>query len=129
MVTNFDVVRGFNCGMNKPIIKTQHLFYEDNILYSYGGHFPLCIKLLNGYVVNSNSYSQTTAQHKGILIREITDEDSFKEFEKVKKDYPNIVLMDTNQIKHLIDDIKLEEKKIETIEDLKNFMMLGELEE
>ena len=127
MTTNFDVVNEFING-NDEKIKAEHLFFEGKILYSYSYHFPMCIKLLNGYVVNSNSYSQTTAQHKGILIRAITNEGNFTEFNKVKKDYPNIVLMTTNQLKKLIDDDKWNNKKIETIEDLKNSMMLVELE-
>ena len=127
MTTNFDVVNEFING-NDEKVKAGHLFFEGKILYSYGGHFPLCIKLSNGYIVNSNGYSNTTAKHKGILIRAITNEGNFTEFNKVKKDYPNIILMTTNQLKKLIDDDKWNNKKIETIEDLKNEMMLGELE-
>ena len=131
MVKNFDVVDEF-VNVIKPLkttTKTRHLFYEENILYSYGIHFPLCIKLLDGYIVNSNGYSNTTARHKGLLIRAITNEGNFTELNKNKKDYPNIVLMTTDEIKRLIDDIKWENRrKVETIKELKNIMMLGELE-
>ncbi len=123
MTTNFDVVREFNIGSDERI-KASNLFFEGNILYSYGYHFPLCIKLLDGYIVNSNGYSMTTSTHKGILIREITNEGNFKEFEKNKKDYPNIILMTTSQIKSLNENLK----DIKTIKELKNCMILGELE-
>lgn len=130
MVKNFDVVEEFINVIKPPktTTKTRHLFYEDNILYSYGYHFILCVKLKDGYIVNSDGYSMTTSTHKGILIRAITDFFNFKEFEKNKKDYPNIVLMTTNQIKNLIEILKWKKEEIKTIGDLKNSMMLGELE-
>lgn len=122
---NEDVVKEFINSHNE--VKTKHLFIERNVLYSYGYHFPLCIKLIDGFIINLDGYSNTTANHKGILIRKVTDKDSFKEFEKDKQNHPNIVLMDTNQIKEFVN--KIRELNINTIEDLNNFLMLNELKE
>jgi hypothetical protein len=61
----------------KPQGKSGNVFYEGPILYSYGHHFPLAV--LTGkktgpvereiVLVNSRSYSQTTAKHKGQAVR------------------------------------------------------------
>ncbi|GAG41002.1 unnamed protein product, partial [marine sediment metagenome] len=56
------------------ISKTENLFSEkgDNgqlILYSYGYHFPLCIKLGEKFLINSDGYSQTTTRHKSLMLR------------------------------------------------------------
>jgi len=55
--------------------KSGNVFYEGPILYSYGHHFPLAV--LTGaktegrevVLVNSRSYSMTTAKHKGQAAR------------------------------------------------------------
>jgi len=121
MVKNENVVYEFINGNNDKI-KTKHLFFENNILYSYGYHYPLCIKLLNGYVVNLNGYSNTTARHKSILCYALNNT-NFKVLEKNKPN--NIVLLDTEQMKKLIEQIK--ELNINSIEDLKNFLIINNL--
>jgi len=55
--------------------KSGNVFYEGPILYSYGHHFPLAVltgKQHNGQedvLVNSRSYSMTTAHHKSQAVR------------------------------------------------------------
>ena len=60
----------------KPQGKSGNVFYEGPILYSYGHHFPLAV--LTGkttsdgkevVLVNSRSYSMTTAKHKSLAAR------------------------------------------------------------
>jgi hypothetical protein len=62
--------------------KTKHLFIEPStfnpnnqsvlIIYSYGYHYPLGIKLIdNTFIVNNSRYSNTTARHKSLLVNAI----------------------------------------------------------
>lgn len=107
--------------------KTKNLFIEGSVLYSYGYHFPLCIRLQNGFIVNADGYSKTTGNHKGYLIREMTQENSFKDFQKAKQkgQYENILLMNTEQLKTLINEfVEFGDK---TAQDIKNFQVLKNL--
>ena len=74
--------------------KTEHLFIEGRVIYSYGYHFPIALKLNNNiFIFNSDRYSNSTAKHKGYCKRAIG---SFK-----------IIEMNTARIKDLISqDIK-----------------------
>jgi hypothetical protein len=42
-----------------------HIFYDGDILYSYGTHFPLLIRHKWGYLLNADKYSSTTSKHQG----------------------------------------------------------------
>lgn len=45
------------------------------MLYDYGYHFPIAIKLNDDYVIlNIQKYSQTTSRHQTILINNIQDD-------------------------------------------------------
>jgi len=117
---NEDVVFNFVNGYEN--IRTENLFFEDDILYSYGYHFPLCIRLIGGWVINLNGYSNTTARHKGLLCYALNNT-NFKELENNK---PNdIILLNTEQLKNLIPRIK--ELNIKSIEDLKNWLIINNL--
>ena len=120
MTKNEDVVYNFVNDLSN--IKTPNLFFEDNVLYSYGYHFPLCIKLINGYVINLNGYSMTTARHKGLLCYAINST-NFKELEKNKPN--NIILLNTEEMENLTRQIK--ELNIKSIEDLKNYLIINSL--
>jgi hypothetical protein len=93
--------------------KTKSLFFDDSILYSYGYHYPLCVKLAdNKYIINNSGYSMTTSTHTNHLIRAIAGRTAnLKEVEKTKQNYPNIILMNTEQIKRFIDYCKYTLKK------------------
>ena len=42
----------------------HNVFYEGDILYSYGYHYPLAIRVsVNKYLVNCSGYSNSTARH------------------------------------------------------------------
>ena len=92
--------------INGNISKTQNLFIEKDksevlVLYSYGYHFPLSIKLLDGvFLINKDGYSNTTSQHKGSLCRDLGF-NSFKDLEKSHNEH--IVLMDTDELKRVLD--------------------------
>ena len=46
----------------------SHMFFEGNIIYSYGYHFPMAIKW-NGYVLyNEERYSVSTSKHQGYVL-------------------------------------------------------------
>lgn len=73
MAKNIDVAECFANGNDDK--KTNNLFIEDNVLYSYGYHYPLAIRLTddNGFkfIVNKDRYSQTTSCHRGLILRAI----------------------------------------------------------
>ena len=67
---NQDVADAFNYGNSSIASKT--LFIEGNVVYSYGHHFPIAIKLEDGkFLFNSDGYSHTTAVHKGRVMSAI----------------------------------------------------------
>lgn len=101
---NKQVTQNFINGLTS---KTKHLFVESNtngvlILYSYGYHFPLCIKLLDDTIlINKEGYSQSTARHKGLVSRDL----GFSNFEDLEKNKTNdILLFTTEQLKQILRD-------------------------
>lgn len=49
--------------------QASNMFIEDDVLYSYGRHFPLVIRLKGGgYLVNGDRYSVTTSQHQSMCF-------------------------------------------------------------
>jgi hypothetical protein len=115
---NEKVTEEFSHFDNSDNIKTKHLFIEDNIIYSYGYHHPLCIKIHNEtrtgfiYFLNTNGYSVTTSKHLGKLCRSLTNEKcNLKELTTEKKRnplaYKHIILInDTEKLKAIIDFCK-----------------------
>ena len=90
--------------------KTKNLFCEKSggklALYSYGYHFPLCVILKDGTkIFNSLNYSTSTNSHKGILAR-VCGFDNFKDMVK----NGNIELMDTNELKAIIENTEINSK-------------------
>ena len=49
----------------------SHFFIKGNTIYSYGFHFPIAVKLKDGFLFNCDRYSITTAKHKGLVKRAI----------------------------------------------------------
>ena len=113
---NSEVCEGFAI---RQKAKTKHLFSEKEfsnnnfVLYSYGYHFPLSVLLEDGvFLINKNSYSQTTERHKRHLSRVLGFE-NFKDLEKNHKE--NIILFSTNELKEIIDrGIKTKNELTET---------------
>ena len=58
-----------------------------NVVFSYGSHFPISIKFIDGFLFNKNGYSSTTARQKNLILsyikHELSDED-FKTTEELK---------------------------------------------
>jgi hypothetical protein len=50
--------------------KTANMFIEGRVIYSYGYHFPIALRL-NGNVAlfNLDGYSNTTSRHKSLVAR------------------------------------------------------------
>ena len=52
-------------GKERDHYKTgSNIYFEGNILYSYGTHFPLAVKCKNGYILNGDTYSRETGKHQ-----------------------------------------------------------------
>jgi hypothetical protein len=88
--------------------KTENLFSEENngklVLFSYGYHFPLCIKLKDKTLLfNCEGYSQTTKRHKGDLCREL----GFLSFRDMVEKNKNLILLDTEELKQVIRNDKI----------------------
>jgi hypothetical protein len=100
MVKNDEVCLDFVNGFEN---KGSNLFSEVDdygrlALFSYGQHFPLCVKLLDGFLVNINSYSMTTSQHQGHLARAL----GFSNLKELKLNpKSNIVLMNTEKLQNI----------------------------
>jgi len=72
-----------------------------SILYSYGEHFPLSIKLIDSTIlINSDNYSNTTATQRGDLSRALGF-DSFKDL--ISNKHNNIKISDTKELKELVE--------------------------
>lgn len=64
---NYDVAHRFATGIGTRCTGS-HMFFEKNIIYSYGYHFPMAIKW-NGYVLyNDKRYSISTCKHQGYVL-------------------------------------------------------------
>jgi len=132
MVKNINVMYDFRSEDKEKKIKTKNLFIENNILYSYGYHYPLCFKVKNPYgftyFINSDNYSKTTNKHKGHLIRCITRLKNFGELLRAKKrgEYEHIILLSTDNLILMIEQIK--EKNINLSDVTINDIVLIELE-
>jgi uncharacterized protein YfeS len=67
-----------------------------NVIYSYGTHFPIAMKLKDGYYLfNGSKYSPTTSRHKSIVLKEIKEDVS---------DEKMIIFMPTNKFKEVINE-------------------------
>lgn len=56
----------------EPAGKTKTMFFEDNVIYSYGYHFPIARHLDNGDILfTTQDYSVTTSQHKSKVLQSI----------------------------------------------------------
>jgi len=111
---NSDVVEHFLAFGTNEKIHSKSVFFEKDVLFSYGYHFPLCIRLKNGFLVNSDGYSNTTARHKGLVKRGLRTED-FK-------------LLNTAELKTLINENENGENfKFLTYDDIIKKRVLKEL--
>ena len=68
----------------------QNLFYEDNVLFSYGYHFPLCLHLNNGFILNKSKYSVTTSKIQ-TYTRRILEKKGFAYIELTTQEIKDIL--------------------------------------
>jgi len=66
-----DVVKNWKIGKDS---EGSSMFSEGRVIYSYGRHFPIAIKLDDGhYLFNKDKYSKTTSQHQTLVRRAIPE--------------------------------------------------------
>lgn len=52
--------------------RSGNVFFENDVIYSYGYHFPMAVRLPNGlFVCNGDKYSVTTSSHQSQLFQTI----------------------------------------------------------
>jgi len=49
-----------------------HLFIEGRAIYSYGYHFPIALRLIDGWVFNTDKYSVTTSRHQSLVKTQLS---------------------------------------------------------
>lgn len=65
--SNSEVAHRFAHGIGSRCTGS-HMFFEGNVIYSYGYHFPMAIKW-NGYVLyNDEKYSISTCKHQSYVL-------------------------------------------------------------
>lgn len=70
MVSQNDVADNyFNAVDRDHYNKGSNMYFEGDTLYSYGRHFILAIRVKNGYLLNGDKYSNTTANHQSLTRR------------------------------------------------------------
>jgi len=114
MTTNEEVVKEFTMYGTNELKRAGHLYFNYDVLYSYGIHFPLLVRLKEGWILNKDKYSVTTSKHRSICKRHI-------------KDY---IEMTTQEIKNLLFKLLTENHKLRlvTLEDINKLRICWELE-
>ena len=69
----------------------QNLFYEYNVLYSYGYHYPLCLNLNGDFIINSDKYGSATSKQKFYVVQVLNELNK------------NFILLNTKDIKLLLE--------------------------
>ena len=81
MAKNKDIAKLFAEGATSGNVK--NLYIEGNVIFSYGNHFPVAIRLTTDssgfkFIINSDKYSPTTSRHLSHVIRAIGDDNIIK---------------------------------------------------
>lgn len=63
--SNIELTKAFN-EQRQHFAKANSIYFEGNILYSYGKHYPLAIIQDSYVLINDTGYSPTTGKHIGI---------------------------------------------------------------
>jgi len=83
--------------------RTANLIIEENVIYSYGEHFPIAIRLWDGldfkFIFTTDGYSNTTAKHKNLVLNAIGEKRILKKttISNIKK-YINLNCTDIKDI-------------------------------
>lgn len=107
MLSNKEVAERFAEGYSEG--NSGNMFIEGNILYSYGHHFPLAVRLGRVAILNIEPYSHTTAIHRsharsallgqGFQIYEVGDTEEVK---KISETLKGKWIKDVNELKKKI---------------------------
>jgi len=115
MVKNQDVIKEFiDFGTD---VKVNSVFSDKGVLYSYGYHFPMLVRLNDGYIYNKDKYSPTTSKHQSIVR-------SYLEQKKI-----SYIEMNTRQIKELLLNPNITDIRFITIEELNKLRILEGLQD
>lgn len=128
MSRNNEVLEEFaNYGTNEKV-KARNLYFEADVLFSFGKHFPLCIRLRDGFIINSDGYSMTTTTHKNQILYKISGLNNLKELIKSKKEnkHKDIIISDAKDMKNLLDEH--EDMRFLTMDELNKLKILRKLE-
>lgn len=63
--SNTELTKAFN-EQRQHFAKANSIYFEGNVLYSYGKHYPLAIIQDSYVLINDTGYSVTTGKHIGI---------------------------------------------------------------
>jgi hypothetical protein len=74
--THEEVIKAFVNGEDAPY-EGHNVFFEENILYSYGAHFALAVRLPKRIIINGDKTSASTSKHQSILQRYTSSRDNF----------------------------------------------------
>lgn len=73
MVSHYDLAKSFASGATSG--KGSRMFIEGNIIYSYGTHFPIAMRLpFNRFLFNTDKYSSSTSKHQSYVMSAINGE-------------------------------------------------------
>jgi len=97
-LTNSEVIKRFIGGENG---KSGHMFISGDVLYSYGYHFPLLVRMRNWgkdkFLLNADKYSVTTSSHQSSCFEYATVQIPFSALQRAFR----------AGISRLVDDILL----------------------
>ena len=104
-MNNKDVFKAFISGDENGNNPNKSLFIEHDVLYSYGYHFPLCLRLEDGtFIFNKSKYSVTTSKQQSQLkslifsnIHEVTTTE-LKEILNIRPNVTKISQIVTNKL-------------------------------
>lgn len=69
-----DLVNGYYEEKSKDG-KAGNMYFEGDVLYSYGEHFPLAVRTAyDQYIINGDKYSSSTTNHQGIVFSAIPND-------------------------------------------------------
>lgn len=89
--SHYELANAFASGEDKA--QGSRMFIDGNVIYSYGYHFPICIRLDDGsFVFNKDGYSMSTSRHKNFVKRACDIEGAFTK----------VIFMTTEQMKEII---------------------------
>ena len=106
VLKNHSEVAHFWANKVQPSGKACNMFYDDDIIYSYGYHFPIAKHINNNLILfTSKGYSSSTGKHKNITISSIPSEIEVLSVPEVDI-RSNTFTSHIDNIKYFIDEIK-----------------------